>query len=318
MATTSFIIGEQFEKFVEDELFKATEYDLVYRTNTHAQNESRYAEDTLKPDFKFRHKNTNNEFYIEAKYRSQFNANDKLEVISYNQIERFKTIQSEEKTPIYIAIGYGGYASNPLKVSLIPLNELIYLELYESFLRKFKINKGLVDSQILNLESKNDKKIIDEGKFIIAVFKKKKVLAGLLVGLILTFVLSFNLFNTPIEEKLKQKTGEYYTTIESGDVNELEHYISPTVSKWYSQSNLTYNEIKEQTEAYNSRHPKTKAEIQWDTFRVTPLNDDYSVTYNMIYKLLNENNGKDKIFHLKINAVWSGDLKIKSLYEEKI
>lgn len=38
----------------------------------------------------------------------------------------------------------------------------------------------------------------------------------------------------------------------------------------------------------------------------------------MIYKLLKENRGKDIIYHLKINAIWNNDLKIKSLYEEKL
>ena len=70
----SFKKGDLFEKFVENELFQATDYTLVHRTNTYDQNETRYAEETLRPDFKFRCKKTKQEFYVEAKYRSRFNA----------------------------------------------------------------------------------------------------------------------------------------------------------------------------------------------------------------------------------------------------
>ena len=66
------------------------------------------------------------------------------------------------------------------------------------------------------------------------------------------------------------------------------------------------------------RHPNRSTEVQWDSFKVEPLNDDYAVTYNMIYKLLKENKGKDRVYHLKIHAVWNSDLKLKSLYEERL
>ena len=78
MQYDSFKKGELFEKFVEDELFKVTEYDLIHRTNSISQNASRYAEDTLKPDFKFRCKQIQQEFYVEAKFRSGFNARDMI------------------------------------------------------------------------------------------------------------------------------------------------------------------------------------------------------------------------------------------------
>ena len=151
MQYSTFKKGELFEKFVEDELFKPSEYTLIHRTNSQAQNETRYAEDTLKPDFKFRCNKTQQEFYVEAKFRSGFNANDKIDVISYSQIERFKVLQKEENRPIYIAIGYGGYPNNPNYVSLIQLDELSYLELYDSFLRRFHIAKTVVNRRRLNL-----------------------------------------------------------------------------------------------------------------------------------------------------------------------
>lgn len=331
MQYSSFEKGDLFEKFVADELFKATEYDLIHRTNSFDQNESRYAEDTLKPDFKFRCKKTQQEFYVEAKFRTGFNANNKIEVISYRQIERFKEIRKKENTPIYIAVGYGRTPDNPYNVSLIPLNELSYLELYDSFLKRYNIDKGLVNSSFLNRPVKQHQKepenpIEEQTKEQVKAvkeisaprFKNKKILIASGIGLFLAAFLIFNFFNTSIEDTLKQKTTEYYNTLHSGNVNALENYINPNVDKWYSQSNITYAKIIKDTKAYIKRHPATTTEIQWDTFKVTPLNDDYAVSYNMVYKLLKENKGRDIIYHLKIHAIWDKNLKIKSLYEEKI
>ncbi len=331
MQPDSFKKGDLFEKFVEDEMFQDTDYVLVHRTNTYDQNKARYAEDTRKPDFKFRCRRTGQEFYVEAKYRSRFNADNKLEVISYTQIERFKVLQKEEKIPIYIAIGYGGTPDNPDGVSLIPLDELSYLELYPSFLKRFNVNKGLIDYQTLNFPTKqratlNKKSPEAQGqqleppvkKTAIPFFKNRKIMAAAGIGLVLVAILLFNAFNTSIEETLKQKTAEYYSTIQSGNIDALKDFISPRVDKWYSRSDLTFSEIKEDTKRYIKRHPATSTNIQWDTFKVTPLNDSYAVTYNMIYKLLKENKGRDIIYHLRIHAVWDNDLKITSMYEEKL
>ncbi len=331
MQPESFKKGDLFEKFVEDELFKATEYTLIHRTNTYDQNESRYAEDTLKPDFKFRCKSTQQEFYVEAKYRSGFNADNKIDVISYTQIERFKVFQQEENIPIFIAIGYGGIPDNPDNVSLIPLDQLSYLELYPTFLKRYNVNKGLIDSASLNLPRKQSKvkskKPLEKQPekhesavkhTTVAPFKNNKILVAAGIGLVLLAFLLFNVFNTSIEGTLKQKTTEYYSTLHSGNIDALENFINPSVDKWYSQTDVTLEEIKEDTRRYIKRHPATSTDIQWDTFKVTPLNDGHAVTYTMIYKLLKENKGKDIIYHLKIHAVWDKDLKIKSLYEEKI
>ena len=129
MKNTSFRKGEDFEKYVEQSLFLKKDFDLVHRTNNFDQNKNRFAENTLHPDFKFRCKKTNNEFYIEAKFRSKFNQNDKLEIMSLAQKERFIIIQKKEKVPVFIVIGYEGWSNNPDKKSLIPLNELIYLKI---------------------------------------------------------------------------------------------------------------------------------------------------------------------------------------------
>ncbi len=331
MQPDSFKKGDIFEKFVEDELFKATDYILVSRTNNYDQNKTRYAEDTLRPDFKFRCKKIGQEFYVEAKYRSGFNVDNKIDVISYTQIERFKVIQRKENIPIFIAIGYGGNPKNPDSISLIPLDELSYLELYPSFLRRFNVDKRPIDHQTLNFPTTQRATVYKKSpatqsaqsetkvKYTaLPFFRNKKIIAAVGIGLVSLAILLFNAFNTSKEDTLKQKTAEYYSTIHSGNIDALEEFISPRVDKWYSRSDLTFSEIKEDTKRYIKRHPATSTNIQWDTFKVTPLNDSYSVSYNMVYKLLRENKGRDIIYHLKIHVVWDKDLRITSMYEERI
>lgn len=150
---TSFKKGEYSEKFVEEQLFTKKEYILIHRTNTFQQNKVRYAENTMLPYFKFRCKKTNQEFYVEAKFRSNFNNHEKLNVMSIAQKERFIRIQETEKIPVYIIIGYQGSPTNPNNISLIPLNELLFLELYPVFLKKFQIHKENISTEYLNLKS---------------------------------------------------------------------------------------------------------------------------------------------------------------------
>lgn len=328
IVNTSFIKGEEFEKYVENVLFNGKDYILVYRTNNFEQNKSRYSEDTMKPDFKFRCKKTQYEFYVEAKYRSNFDTNDMMEIMSINQLERFKKIQQTEGIPIYIAIGYGGQPSQPNNLSLVPLAELIYLQLYPSFLKKFNISKNIVDSNELNLwknglfkeSSINQNENISQEKIQPIRNKNTKIQLGVVFLVLLIFgILGFNyLSNNNIEKDLKQKTAEYYETIDIGNIDNLDNYINPTVDKWYDKKNLTLSEIKVITAEYLKKYPRSKTEIQWDSFEILPLNDDYLVSYKMIYKILSEGKFKNKIYHLQIKAVWGGNLKLKSIYEVKI
>ncbi|WP_298767529.1 hypothetical protein [uncultured Polaribacter sp.] len=108
-----------------------------------------------------------------------------------------------------------------------------------------------------------------------------------------------------IEKDIKQKVSEYYKTIDNGNINDLDNYINPIVDKWYNKTNLTLSEIKSQTTEYLKKYPKTRTEIQWESFKITSLNNDYAVSYKMIYKILSEGKFKNKVYHLEINAVFN-------------
>ena len=218
--TDTYQKGEEFEAYVENKIFIKKDYGLIHRTGTHEQNKERYAEETRKPDFKFRCNQTGIEFYVEAKFRSRFNSENKLDIISYEQIERFKKINTPT-SPVFIVIGYEGSPGNPGHVSLIRVDELEHLELYRSYLEKFKIDKGPLPNKNLKLKLESKKHsngepdtpderpdTPDEKNKLI----KKIGISALIIIVLITVILisnniNFTLDNLPAEDPLKtQKT----------------------------------------------------------------------------------------------------------------
>jgi len=322
VSKSSFTKGEQFEHFVENVLFIKEDYILVHRTNNYEQNEDRVSEDTLKPDFKFRCRKTQKEFYVEAKFRSSLNTDKKVEILTPIQLERFKMIQQYEKLPIFIVVGFGGTPDNPKRVSLIPFTELKYLELYLNYLNSFSIEKKGIKSTKLNLGnfSPNLKEPELNKDIKPAKNTRKKIIVELLlIVLIFSIIFGYSYSKKDnIEKDIQQKVSQYYTTLELGNISGLDAFINPKVDKWYTKNGLTLYEIKKEATEYQKKYPNTKAEIQWDSFEVTNLNNDYFVSYKMVYKILSNGKSKDKVYHLRINAVWDKNLKLKSMYEVKL
>lgn len=324
MNQTSFRKGEEFEKFVENQLFRNSDYELIHRTESFEQNKDRYEEDTRKPDFKFRCRKTQKEFYVEAKFHSDFNSDEMLEVISFLQLERFRSLEQLEDVPVFVVVGYTGLPTAPNHISLIPLKELKQMKLYPSFLKSFAIEKSVVPTKKLKLEERNTP-ITMENESISqetdSSFKNNK-LAYAIMGLAVIIFLSLGFKSThkySLEQKLRQKTFEYYAVIEDGNLDALENYLSPTVQKWYTTSDVNIDQIKSDALAYQKKHPNTSTSIQWDTFQFISMpTEEYKVSYNMIYKIESSSSDQDKTFHLKINVTWDQDFKIKSIFENKI
>lgn len=133
---TSFVKGDEFEDFIRKKLFPVDHYDLVHKTHDFASNRSDYVETSKEPDFKFRSRKSGKEFFIEAKYRSGF-YKGAVEWCKPYQLKRYKAIDKE--TPVYVAIGVGNNPSSPEQVFLIPMRNIKYARLFESFLRQFQV-----------------------------------------------------------------------------------------------------------------------------------------------------------------------------------
>jgi len=319
MNNSSFIKGEKFEKFIENNIFTSEDYDLIHRSNSFEQNRDRFAEETLRPDFKFRCKKTNKEFYIEAKYRSKYNNSKKVEIMSLNQFKRFKQIQEDEKTPIYLVIGMGGKPEDPNSLSIIPIEKIEYLSLYESFLKKFRIKKTKINSEKLKIDKLRNNIIASLNKDV-KINKSKYLLTGLIALLIFSIFIYTN-SNTenliPPKTELKNRIALYYKNLELGNFDNLDEFINPVVKRWFDKKNLTINEIKNETKKYQDKYPFTKVTILWDSFKVLKIKSDYLVTYNMIYKIKKIKNNNYKTFHLSISSIWDENLKLISMKEER-
>lgn len=329
--------GQAFEHFVKDVIFPKEKYDLIHQTHDFTQNKNRYIEDSKNPDFIFRCLKSKKEFHVEAKYRSGFDSNNKLKTIEFHQFNRYKSLETFER-PVLLIIGFEGSASNPKNISLIPIRKLMYLEAYWSFLKNFKIENIALDNdkliEILNdynsdqitqptspvqpiQNYENRTSVISKRKWILAMF----VLAFLTISV---FFLSkssskSDLTNQQTEDLLKNQIGHYYKDLENNNVEVLDQYINQRVDNWYSLKNVSLSEIKKETILYFKIYPKRSVNINWDSFHSTKLkNGDYSVIYDMIYKIKTKSSRNYRIYNLRISAIWDKNLKLKSIYEERI
>ena len=123
-------------------MFFKDNYKLVHKTQDYTANKNRFIEESKEPDYTFKSIKTGKTFCVEAKYRSGFH-NDAVEWCTFPQLKRYQEIG--KKTPVYLALGIGGYAYKPDYVFFIPLKDIKYTRLFRSFLRRYEVS---VDSPI--------------------------------------------------------------------------------------------------------------------------------------------------------------------------
>ena len=133
----TFVKGDNFEAYIRDYLFVKDSYNLIQRTHDYTTNKSDFVENTKEPDFKFRCIKTGKEFFVEAKYRSNYYDNS-IEWCKPFQLKRYKEI--DKKTPVYITIGVGYESDYPKEIFFIPLKDIKYTKLFRSFLKQYKVS----------------------------------------------------------------------------------------------------------------------------------------------------------------------------------
>ncbi|WP_338732138.1 hypothetical protein [Mangrovimonas cancribranchiae] len=326
MYFNSFQKGESFESYVLQTLFPEDQYTLIHRTNSFEQNQERFSENTLQPDFKFRCKQSGKEFFVEAKFRSDFNNHNKLEVLTLKQFERYKMFQEQEQCPVFIAVGYEGYANDPENLSLFPLNEFEYLNVYRSKLNEFAIKHEPISSNRLKLDGFSYQEKTEKKKG--SKPPNTKVMAYLLATIVLLAIAfwgyssinkresSNNIEN--IETQLQGVIGNYYSILDQGELSKLPDYINPIVDKWYSKENLTLESIISQQKDYQKKYPTRTTKVLWDTFLVEHDDNDYITTYQLDYKLKPRGSQHFKNYKLKITSVWGSNFKLKSMFEDRL
>jgi hypothetical protein len=326
--------GQAFEDYVKNVIFPKDKYDLIHQTHSFDLNKQRFIEESKNPDFIFRCRESKQEFHIEAKWRSGFDSSKKMKILEHHQLQHYKKIESLEK-PVFLIIGFEGSPSNPRNLSLIPLKKIKFTDVYWSFLNSFSINKSeLKNSKLNDLVKENsieylipEQKKLNYSEFDQPSSFRSKKIALIITLLLLIFGTFFILRNYKNENpnlgsdeiKIKKTIENYYKDLSTGNAEILNYYLNPVLDKWYSSYNVSASEVIKSNINYFKKYPKRVINIDWNSFQFTKLpNDDYNVTYLMDYQVTTRFSKKIRSYHLKIFAIWSKDLKLKSLYEEKM
>ena len=127
--------GDDFEHCLRKKVFTPESYDLVMKTHDFHENKKDYVESSLYPDYLFRDKETNEEFWVEAKYRENL-YHGKIEWCANYQLKRYKKLS--KKYNVIIALDFGGRPHNPKAIYLIPLEQINYTGLYPNKLKDFE------------------------------------------------------------------------------------------------------------------------------------------------------------------------------------
>ncbi|MEA1985751.1 MAG: hypothetical protein U9N13_08910 [Euryarchaeota archaeon] len=134
--------GDDFEKYVVD-LFDEHYFSVVEWTSDISRKHDRVVESDTNPDLlmRYSHKDRNERFCIECKFRSNLYQN-KLHWSKPYQLKRYRNYARESNLPFFVVIGLGGYPSDPERLFCIPIEEAKYPALYPSGFEKFERDPG--------------------------------------------------------------------------------------------------------------------------------------------------------------------------------
>lgn len=324
----SFEIGDEFEHFVENTIFTKDKYALIHRTSSKNENDARYPESASKPDFQFRCLETGQEFYVEAKYRSSA-IDNKVKGLKLNQEIRFKKINQE--TPVFVIIGYWGKPSNPIKLSILKLEDCKYRYLFTYYLNNFEIEKVTLPNNYLKLGNKKtsqdnktpDTKTSKSTNTLREKFKVNPKVFGLaavgVIAIILSiFSFAFSNKNEVIKprEKLLEIVSDYYQSMNSNQIEKLPEFLSSNVESWYGSKGMSNSQILNDAKNHRGTYPYSTTKIDWNTFKVMQQSDgDFMAVYDMVYKRKKNIHDDYKVFNLHLITTWDENFKLKSIRE---
>ena len=108
--------GKIFEKYVYDNLYPYSHYDLL---SVSPEYNNRFIYDNLMPQLKLRRKESTTAFWVECEFKSDLKTNYIL--FNKDQIERYKKLSK----PITYILGFGGTPDDPKIVFSIPIYEVL-------------------------------------------------------------------------------------------------------------------------------------------------------------------------------------------------
>ncbi len=115
--------GDEFEKFVVTKFSK--QYFTVKEWAGDKYVNGTFAKTTQQPDLllEFAFKDIKHDLFVECKWRKKLYKNG-VELAKVEQIKRYKDIQKQKNTPVFIALGIGGTGNLPEQLYIIPLQDI--------------------------------------------------------------------------------------------------------------------------------------------------------------------------------------------------
>lgn len=111
----------------------------------------------------------------------------------------------------------------------------------------------------------------------------------------------------------------YYDISESHDCVQQADFFVPVVDNYFNEINVTTDQIIQNCINYNNRWPYQRRSMEQSSFLFHRLNNqDYIVSYQLYYQIKRNPNDTWKEFHLKIQIIFTPDLKIKSINETQL
>ncbi len=321
----SFEKGKKFEEYVQKRLFPEDDYELLHQTTPHDQNNKRFVGDSKLPDFRFKHILTGKEFHIEAKYRTK-PFQEHYDILSETQVETFKNVHTPE-IPVYIVLGFGGRASYPAYLSLIPYAVYQEQSIPVPVAYQHKIKRGSIAIDLIHTASKTtapSEAITTEASTTPTSPTPRKgtlkywisAIAALLI--IALFALGFSDSGPTPHEQLQERIATYYRLSDANDLTALVDYISPEMEYWYGISNPTPQQVIDNIKSYRAKWPYSETTIEWDSFSITPQsNGEFYATYPLEYKVRSKLTNPWRSYDLKLITVWDEEFRLVSIQEVK-
>lgn len=137
-------MGLKFETLIAETFSNSSKrFSIVHWTNDiHRKHNGIFIESDQSTDFIIRHKETNEEFGVECKYRSYPIKNILGEYVinwaTKDQIERYSLYTMQSNYQIFVIIGLGGVPNRPNDIFCIPLKQAQKSEISIKELNKYK------------------------------------------------------------------------------------------------------------------------------------------------------------------------------------
>lgn len=129
--------GDDFEKYVVQKFSKSYFSVLEWASDKYVN--GTYPKSNTHPDLtlKFKFKDTDIDFAVECKYRSDYYKNG-VEWCTERQMSNYQAFAKEKGIKVFVVIGIGGVATAPEELYIIPLTEINAIFLDKAFLGKYR------------------------------------------------------------------------------------------------------------------------------------------------------------------------------------